>query len=104
MYKLYWAADSGALAPQIILEESAVDYERCAVDLDQGEEMEPAFLAINPRGQVPALPGQWADRIHAMGLSGTVLAMAACTVDDSSRRNDERRPVQGPFQRSPVCA
>jgi glutathione S-transferase/GST-like protein len=55
MYQLYWAADSGALAPQIILEEAAVDYERCAVDLDQGEETEAAFLAINPRGQVPAL-------------------------------------------------
>ena len=55
MYKLYWAADSGALAPQIILEEAAVDYERCAVDMDQGEEMEAAFLAINPRGQIPAL-------------------------------------------------
>ena len=55
MYKLYWAADSGALAPQIVLEEAAVDYQRCAVDLEQGEEMEAAFLAINPRGQVPAL-------------------------------------------------
>ena len=55
MYKLYWAADSGALAPQILLEEAGVDYERCVVDLEQGEEMEATFLAINPRGQIPAL-------------------------------------------------
>jgi glutathione S-transferase len=55
VYKLYWAANSGALAPQIILEEAAVEYERCDVDLEQGEEMKAAYLAINPRGQVPAL-------------------------------------------------
>ena len=55
MYKLYWAADSGALAPQIILEEIGAQYERCVVDLGRGEETAAAFLAINPRGQVPAL-------------------------------------------------
>jgi glutathione S-transferase len=55
VYKLYWAADSGALAPQIILEEIGAQYERCVVDLGRGEETAAAFLAINPRGQVPAL-------------------------------------------------
>lgn len=55
MYTLYWAKDSGALAPQIVLEECGAEYLRQPVDLDRGEEATEAFLAINPRGQVPAL-------------------------------------------------
>ena len=55
MYKLYWSADTGALAPQIVLEETGIDYQRCEVDIEAGEEMTPGYLAINPRGQVPAL-------------------------------------------------
>ena len=38
MYKLYWAADTGALAPQIILEEIGAAYERHDVDMEQAEE------------------------------------------------------------------
>jgi glutathione S-transferase/GST-like protein len=55
VYKLYWAEDSGALAPQIVLEECGADYIRQIVDLDSGEETAEKFLSINPRGQVPAL-------------------------------------------------
>jgi glutathione S-transferase/GST-like protein len=55
VYKLYWAEDTGAFAPQVILEEVGAAYERCDVDLEQGEEMAAAFLAINPRGQIPVL-------------------------------------------------
>jgi glutathione S-transferase len=55
VYKLYWAEDTGAFAPQVILEEVGVAYERCDVDTEQGEEMADAFLAINPRGQIPAM-------------------------------------------------
>lgn len=55
MYKLYWAEDSGALAPQIVLEECGVDYLRQIMDLEAGDETSDEFLAINPRGQVPAL-------------------------------------------------
>ena len=55
MYKLYWAENSGALAPQIVLEECGADYVREIVDLGSGEENTHEFLAINPRGQVPAL-------------------------------------------------
>ena len=55
MYQLYWAKDSGALAPQILLEEIGAEYERCVLDLDQAQETSAEFLNINPRGQVPAL-------------------------------------------------
>lgn len=55
MYKLYWAPDTGAMAPQIILEEVAADYELVVLDYDAHEETEAEYLALNPRGQIPAL-------------------------------------------------
>lgn len=55
MYKLYWAPDTGAMAPQIILEEAAADYELVVLDYDAHEETHPDYLALNPRGQIPAL-------------------------------------------------
>lgn len=55
MYTLYWAKQTGALAPQIALEEIGVDYQRVVLDMDKGEETHADFLAINPRGQIPAM-------------------------------------------------
>ena len=55
MYKLYWAADTGAMAPQIMLEEVGANYELVELDYDAHEETEADYLAINPRGQIPAL-------------------------------------------------
>ena len=55
MYQLYWFENSGALAPQIVLEEIGVKYEKVSLDLDQDEQKQPSFLTINPRAQVPAL-------------------------------------------------
>ena len=43
------------MAPQILLEEVGADYQRLIIDTHKGEEMEADFLAINPRGQIPAL-------------------------------------------------
>lgn len=43
------------MAPQILLEEVGADYQRVILDLGKGEELEAEFLAINPRGQIPAL-------------------------------------------------
>lgn len=55
MYKLYWAENTGAMAPQMLLEEIGAEYERLVIDIDAGEQRDAGFLALNPRGQVPAL-------------------------------------------------
>ncbi len=55
MYKLYWSAGSGAFAVETTLLEAAAEYERIEIDLDRDEHTAPAFLAVNPRGQVPVL-------------------------------------------------
>lgn len=55
MYKLYWAPDTGAMAPQIILQEAGADYELVVIDYDAHEETQADYLALNPRGQIPTL-------------------------------------------------
>lgn len=55
MYRLYWAAGTGAIAPEVMLEEAGVPFERVVIDLAAGEHREPDYLAVNPTGEVPAL-------------------------------------------------
>ncbi len=55
MYKLYWCRDTGAFAPQAIFEEAGIAYETVPIDTSKGEQHQAAYLAVNPRGQVPAL-------------------------------------------------
>lgn len=55
MYGLYWNRGSGAFAVEALLREIGADYERIAVDIRAGAQREPAYLRLNPRGQVPAL-------------------------------------------------
>ena len=55
MLKLYYAPDTCALASHIALEEAGASYETVRIDFVSGEQREPAYLAINPHGRVPAL-------------------------------------------------
>ena len=55
MIKLYYAPGTCALAAHTVLEEVGADYELQKVDLKAGEHKQPAYLAINPKGSVPAL-------------------------------------------------
>lgn len=55
MLKLFYAPGSCAMASHIALEEAGADYEAVKVDLVGGEQRKPDYLAINPKGRVPAL-------------------------------------------------
>jgi glutathione S-transferase len=55
MFKLFYAPGSCALATHIVLEEIGTPYELMRVDLAGGEQRKPEYLAINPKGRVPAL-------------------------------------------------
>lgn len=55
MYRLYWSPSTGAFAPEALLNEIGVRYERVFVDTHKNEQSSPDFLKLNPRGQVPAL-------------------------------------------------
>jgi len=46
---------NNSMRAQLSLDEKGLDYEYVTVDLFKGQHKQPEFLAINPRGQVPAL-------------------------------------------------
>lgn len=53
--KLYYSPGACSLAPHIALEEVGAEYEPVKVALAKGEQKTPEYLAINPKGRVPAL-------------------------------------------------
>jgi glutathione S-transferase len=55
MMKLYFAANTCALASHIALEEAGADYATVRVNFAVNEQRSPEYLAINPKGRVPAL-------------------------------------------------
>ncbi|AYC30951.1 glutathione S-transferase family protein [Pseudomonas cavernae] len=52
---LYHAPHSRSTGVLILLEELGVDYQLQVLDMQAGELRQPAYLAINPMGKVPAL-------------------------------------------------
>jgi glutathione S-transferase len=55
MLKLFYAVGTCALASHITLEEAGADYELVGLDFSSNDQRRPEFLAINPKGRVPAL-------------------------------------------------
>lgn len=55
MYRLYYAPGTCALATHIALEEAGADYEAVRVDFGAQAQRSSEYLAINPKGRVPAL-------------------------------------------------
>lgn len=52
---IWWSKGTGAWAPQLCLEEAGVAYERIEVDTRSGAHRQPAYRAVNPMAQIPAL-------------------------------------------------
>ena len=55
MLKLFHAWGSCSLASLIALEEAGADYELVVMDTAAGHQRKPEYLAVNPKGRVPAL-------------------------------------------------
>jgi glutathione S-transferase len=55
MIKLFYAPNTCALASHIALEEAGTAYTTVRVDFASNEQRQPEYLAINPKGRVPAL-------------------------------------------------
>jgi glutathione S-transferase len=55
MLKLYYSPGSCALASHIALEEAGAAYTAERVDFKSNQQISPEYLAINPKGRVPAL-------------------------------------------------
>jgi len=55
MMKLFHAWGSCSLASLIALEEAGADYELVIMSTKTGDQRRPEYLAVNPKGRVPAL-------------------------------------------------
>ncbi len=55
MLKLYYATGTIAVAVAITLEEAGLAYDPIKVDFATGAQTKPDYLALNPKGRVPAL-------------------------------------------------
>ena len=55
MLKLFHAWSSCSLAPYLALEEAGADYEAVVMSTRDGEQRLADYLAVNPKGRVPAL-------------------------------------------------
>ena len=55
MLTLYYAPNTCALASHIALEEAGAAFEARRIDFASAEQTKPEYLAINPKGRVPAL-------------------------------------------------
>ena len=53
--KLFYTPQTCALASHIVLEEVGAEYETVRIDFRREEQRKPEYLAINPKGRVPAL-------------------------------------------------
>jgi glutathione S-transferase len=55
MLNLFYAAHTCALASHIALEEAGADYTLTRISFASADQRKPEYLAINPKGRVPAL-------------------------------------------------
>ena len=53
--KLYFSPGACSFVPHTLLEMAGAEFEPVMVKLHKGEQNEPAYRAVNPRGQVPVL-------------------------------------------------
>lgn len=55
MYKIFYSPGACSLASHIALAEAGAPYEAVRVNFAAGEQRSPQYLAVNPKGRVPAL-------------------------------------------------
>ena len=55
MIKLFYAVNTCSLASHIALEEAGAKYSTVRINFAADEQRDPEYLAINPKGRVPAM-------------------------------------------------
>lgn len=55
MLELYFTPDTCALASHIALEDAGAEYRLHHIDFERSDQRSPDYLAVNPKGRVPAL-------------------------------------------------
>jgi glutathione S-transferase len=95
MIRLYYAAHTCALASHIALEEAAAEYSTVRISFADEEQRKPEYLAINPKGRVPAM-------VTEQGILTETPAMLAFIAQSFPRA--ELAPLGDPFRFAEVQA
>jgi glutathione S-transferase len=95
LLKLFYASGTCALASHIALEEAGAQFTAARVDFSKNEQQQPEYLAINPKGRVPALV---TDR-GILTENPAILAFIAQTYPDA-----KLAPLRDPFAFAEVQA
>ncbi|MAU94605.1 MAG: glutathione S-transferase [Fulvimarina sp.] len=78
--KLFYAPGACSLASHIAMEEAGADFEAVRIDTAGGQQRTPDYLAINPKGRVPAL----ADGDFVVTENPAILRYVAVTHPDKA--------------------
>jgi glutathione S-transferase len=92
---LFHAPQSRSAGALILLEELGADYELHVLDLKKGEQRQPAYLAINPMGKVPAIRHDGA----LVTEQGAVYAYLADLYPEAGITPAIGDPLRGPYLR-----
>lgn len=76
-YTLYYSPGACSLAPHIALEELGIAYEAARVAVAEGANQKPDYLAVNPRGRVPALVIRDSQGSHTLTEVSAILVYLA---------------------------
>ena len=79
MIDLYTAATPNGWKASVTLEEMALPYEVIALDLMQGAQKKPDFLAINPNGRIPAIVDRDEDNFPVFESGAIMIYLAEKT-------------------------
>jgi glutathione S-transferase len=72
MMQLYWCPRTRSFTALWLMEETGQPYERVRIDISQGAQKTPEYLAINPMGKVPALQDGYATLAEAAAICAYV--------------------------------
>jgi glutathione S-transferase len=95
MIQLYYAPHTCSLASHITLEEAGAEYSTVRIDFAKEEQRSPNYLAINPKGRVPAL-------VTDKGILTETPAMLAFIAQTFPQAN--LAPIDDPFAFAQVQA
>lgn len=76
-YRLFYSPGACSLAPHIALEELGVPYEPVRLVIAEGAHRKPEYLAVNPRGRVPALAWHDAAGEHVLTEAMAIMVWLA---------------------------
>ena len=96
MYRLYWARNSAAFAPEAVMQIAGLPFERITIDLARGENRSPAYLTVNPAGYVPALITPDGSVIH----EAAAIVLYLCDHHGLDLAPPPRAPERGFFYRA----